>query len=199
MLDYAANAVAYWPVERIQAQFEATAASEGLNPDEQLASFLDDGVDPDEFWQRVKTNLQAWKVRMLFVADEIPPELRRVVEFLNAQMDPAEVLAVEIKQYVGPGRKTLVPRVMGQVAEAGRRTPGKGARWDEGRFFSTLASVAGPKELDIARELLDFGRTSQEHQLSGVPERAAEPSWLVYWRAVNASACFASTRLANSA
>jgi hypothetical protein len=33
-------------------------------------------------------------------------------------MDPAEVLAVEIKQYVWQGMKTLVPRVMGQTAEA---------------------------------------------------------------------------------
>jgi len=32
-------------------------------------------------------------IRMLFVADRIPAELRRIVEFLNEQMDPAEVLA----------------------------------------------------------------------------------------------------------
>jgi hypothetical protein len=30
-----------------------------------------------------------------FVADRIPPELGKVVEFLNAQMRPAEVLAIE--------------------------------------------------------------------------------------------------------
>jgi hypothetical protein len=156
MLDYAANAVVYWPLERIQAQFEATATSEGLDPEQQLASFLDDDVDPDEFWQRVKTNLQAWKVRLLFVADKIPPELRRVVEFLNAQMDPAEVLAVEIKQYVGPGRKTLVPRVMGQVAEAGRRNPRQGARWDEERFFATFGTDKS-EEVALAKDLLSFG------------------------------------------
>ena len=45
----------------------------------------------------------------MFVADEIPVELRRIVEFMNGQMDPAEVLAVEIKQYVGGNLKTLVP------------------------------------------------------------------------------------------
>jgi hypothetical protein len=31
------------------------------------------------------------KVRLLFVADRIPPELKRDVEFLNKQMSPAEV------------------------------------------------------------------------------------------------------------
>jgi hypothetical protein len=33
-----------------------------------------------------KDNLQAGKIRMLFVADEIPKELRRIVEFLLEQL-----------------------------------------------------------------------------------------------------------------
>lgn len=57
---------------------------------------------------------------MLFVADEIPNELISIVEFLNNQMNPAEVLAVEIKQYVDDDHKikTLVPHVIGQTMEA---------------------------------------------------------------------------------
>jgi uncharacterized protein DUF4268 len=66
----------------------------------------------------VKTNLQVGKVRLIFLVDRIPAELRRVVEFLNQQIDPVEVLAVEIKQYARQGMKTLVPRVIGQTAEA---------------------------------------------------------------------------------
>jgi hypothetical protein len=58
---------------------------------------------------------------MVFVADIIPKELRRIVEFLNSQMSSAEVLAVEIRQYVGQGLKTLVPRVIGLTAEAEAR------------------------------------------------------------------------------
>lgn len=123
MLDYAANAVVYWPVEQMRAEFEQNSE----NPDGQLAEFLGEDADPEEFWQRAKTNLQAGKVRMLFVADVIPSELRRIVEFLNVQMDPAEVLAVEIKQYVGEGMKTLVPRVIGQTAEAAKRKGGRSA------------------------------------------------------------------------
>lgn len=121
MLDYAANAVVYWPVEQIRAEFETNSD----DPEGQLAEFLGEEADPEDFWQRVKTNLQAGKIRMLFVADVIPPELRRIVEFLNEQMDPAEVLGVEIKQYIGQGMKTLVPRVIGQTAEAEKkhRTP----------------------------------------------------------------------------
>ncbi len=121
MLDYAANAVVYWPVEQIRIEFEKNSA----DPEQTLADFLGEDGDLEDYWQRVKTNLQAGRIRMLFVADCIPPELRRIVEFLNEQMDPAEVLAVEIKQYVGEGMKTLVPRIIGQTAEAEKkhRTP----------------------------------------------------------------------------
>ena len=50
--------------------------------------------DADGFWERVATNLAAARLRLLFVADDIPDPLERVVEFLNAQMDRIEVLAV---------------------------------------------------------------------------------------------------------
>ena len=103
MLEYAANAVVYWPVEEIRAKFDATCQAKGLNSEDALEAFLGPSEDSDAFWQKAKTNLQAGKIRMLFVADEIPKELRRIVEFLNEQMNPAEVLAVEIKQFIRSG------------------------------------------------------------------------------------------------
>jgi hypothetical protein len=85
MLDYAANAVAYWPIEQLRAQFEQQCASQQSDADEIIHKFVEDsdheGVE--SFWQKAKTNLQAGKIRMVFVADVIPNELRRIVEFLN--------------------------------------------------------------------------------------------------------------------
>jgi len=52
---------------------------------------------------------------LLFVADELPRELRRLIEFLNQQMVSVEVLGVEIRQYVRPDVKVLVPRLVGQT------------------------------------------------------------------------------------
>ncbi|HEX2520716.1 MAG TPA: hypothetical protein VHP35_01245 [Terriglobia bacterium] len=48
-------------------------------------------------------------------------------------MDPAEVLAVEIRQYVGQGLKSLVPRVIGHQRKTGAVLPGK--QWDEASFL----------------------------------------------------------------
>lgn len=124
MLDYAANAVVYWPVETIRAKFQARCDREGLDPEMVFTETFGQELDSEGFWDQVKTNLQAGKIRMLFVADVIPAELRRVVEFLNTQMDPAEVLALEVRQFVGEDLRTLVPRVIGQTAEARQRKHG---------------------------------------------------------------------------
>jgi hypothetical protein len=118
MLDYAANALRYWPTERIRMMFEETCKSKGVDADSAVLEVLESEWDIDaeaveDFWQNVERNFQAHRIRMVFVADIVPPELQRIVEFLNEQMNPSEVLAVEVRQYVGNGPKTLVPRVYG--------------------------------------------------------------------------------------
>jgi len=92
----------------------------GESSSEEAVAVLTDDPDVDygEFWERVETNLRAGRVRLVFVADVIPAELQRIVEFLNERMSPTEVLAVEIRQYVGGDEQVLVPRVLGQTAAA---------------------------------------------------------------------------------
>jgi hypothetical protein len=159
MLDYAANAVAYWPVEEIKAKFENRCKDDGDDPDAELVGLVGERQDVSTFWQQVKTNLQAGRVRLLFIADEIPPELRRVVEFLNSQMDPAEVLAIEVKQFVGENLKTLVPRVVGQTETARQKKAvnrGELRQWDEPSFFMDLSRRRGEQEAAVARRLLEW-------------------------------------------
>jgi hypothetical protein len=163
MLDYAANAVVYWPVEEIRSRFIARCDAEGLNPAEEMAAFLGGDGDAAAFWENVKTNLQARRVRMLFVADVIPPELRRIVEFLNEQIDPAEVLALEIKQYVSGELRTLVPRIIGQTAEAESKkgsSRGPARVWGEATFFASAADQCDPAVITAMRRLYEWGRMS---------------------------------------
>lgn len=158
MIDYAANAVVYWPIEKIIAQFEANCEKQGRDPDAVLDKFLEPDSSPEKFWQAVKTNLKAEKIRLVFVADQIPPELRRAVEFLNGQMDPAEVLAIEIKQYAGQGLKTIVPRVIGQTAEAQQKKSGvrEKRQWDEASFFEELEKNQGSDVMQVGRKMLEW-------------------------------------------
>ncbi|MCJ2135802.1 hypothetical protein MKK69_17370 [Methylobacterium sp. J-026] len=102
----------HWPLDTLRAVFAVRCEAEGRDPGVVLGDLIGPEADPEAFWEGVRTNLQAGRVRLLFVADRVPPELRRVVEFLNRQMQPAEVLAVELRQYEGQGLKTLVPIVL---------------------------------------------------------------------------------------
>ena len=91
-----------WSAGDIRRVFEERTTSAGQDSNNVLAELLqtDEDPDADEFWQLVETNLRAARLRLLFVADGIPDELTRVVEFLNEQMPGIEVLAVEIKQFL---------------------------------------------------------------------------------------------------
>ena len=161
MLDYAANAVVYWPVETLRAAFETTCGKANRDPEEVFCECFGSEMDSEAFWGSVKTNLQAGRIRMLFVADEIPPELRRVVEFLNEQMDPAEVLAIEIRQFVGQNLKTLVPRVIGQTASAEQKktVTRQSRQWDEPSFWEALQDRRGNAEVSVARKILDWSKS----------------------------------------
>lgn len=154
MLDYAANAVVYWPVDRLRERF---AKTHGEVADEKLNEFLDGECEPDEFWQLANKNLQDRNIRLLFVADEIPTELQRIVEFLNEQMDRTEVLAVEIKQFVGREQTGLVPRLIGQTAEAQVK---KSATPDPATVNEIIRAIRerSPLEADIAQRIVEWSR-----------------------------------------
>ena len=171
MLDYAANAIVYWPVENIRSKFEASCETKGVESDQTLADFLgtdaSDSTSAEFFWSSVKTNLQAGKVRLVFIADKIPTELQRIVEFLNEQMDPAEVIAVELRQFVGEGVRTLVPRVFGQTASATQnKTAGASERknWDDVSFFADAKEKQGltDSQLNTIRRLYEFSKVNAD-------------------------------------
>jgi len=119
MLDYAANGVRFWPAATLQAAFESTQQAVGADPAEAVAELR--GGPPtsvEAFFDEVESNLRAGRIRLVFVADKIPDELRTIVEFLNEQMRQAEVFALEIKQYRADGRNDLVivPTLIGRTA-----------------------------------------------------------------------------------
>jgi len=163
MLDYAANAVVHWPVERLRSRFESMCERQARDPEFMIADAFGVDEDPEALWKLVETNLQVGRIRLVFVADVIPPELRRVVEFLNQQMNPAEVLAVEVRQYAGTGQQALVPRVIGQTQQAVSQKTGNGrAResrtWDAASFMDELAARIGSNMVPVARQLLEWSQ-----------------------------------------
>lgn len=156
MLDYAANGIAYWQMDSLRQAAAETAQLSGKSLNEEILRLTDsdDLTVVDQFWNNVERNLRAGTVRLIFVADTIPVELRRLVEFLNEKMSDIEVLAVEVKQFLGEGQKAIVPRVLGiteTTREARRTQSSKPTNRDEflrkckpeaSQFFTRILDLA---------------------------------------------------------
>jgi len=163
MLDYVSHATLYWEATDLQETFEATCMDRDIAPGEKLTEFLNADEDAiDDFWNRIEANLRSGHVRPLFVADDVPSELKRIVEFLNEQMSPAEVLAVEVTPYTSGEQTAYVPRLYGQTEEARQsKQTTRRPDYDEDDFLADLAKKEREDDLteeeaDALRDLYEF-------------------------------------------
>lgn len=193
MLDYAANGVAYWPTDMIADSFVRTAENDGADADARLNAFLD-GQDAEAFWRQVDANLKSGRVRMVFVGDRIPKELKRIVEFLNEQMRPAEVLAIEIEQFTAAdGLRLLTPRLVGATerAASAKSVTGAKPKMDSSEWLASLEELHGAAAASQARRLLTWfesngfttGVTSgQDGMYARLLRPDGKPSWPFFIR-----------------
>ena len=192
MLDYAAHAHTL-DVAALRRAFENQSNAEDL-----LNNLIGDKYDDDRtFWEQVARNLKEKRLRLLFVADAIPDELARIVEFLNEQMPDIEVLAVEIKQFfTGTESQTLVPRVIGRLAKPNRSVD---PNWHDlyqefwRDFLATFVmkykdwkvhkTTKGQKKLTNAHLQLDAnGKTHHEMYYSfDYARREGDPTRVNFW------------------
>lgn len=168
MLDYAANGTQYWPMERLRQDAAESAKQKGLSLDAILSDIA--GINSEEeinaYWQLVEKNLRAGKVRLVFVADDIPRELQRLVEFMNEKMNDIEVLAVEVKQYLGGTKTAVVPRVIG-LTEATRQ--------------KSERTAGSPQRPTNRQTFLETFTPSVASFFSGVLDEAEACGFIVYW------------------
>lgn len=164
MLDYAASCSTYWSVESLQSELERTCQAAGKSVEQALEHLLDDSASVEEFWRRVKVNLQSRNIRLLFVADHIPTELRRIVEFLNEEMSQVEVLAIELRQFTSNNLRAIVPTVYGQTQAAVQKRAA-GRAWDESLLFDKLRATVDEQQVVLGRQIFDWMRQDGRRQI----------------------------------
>jgi hypothetical protein len=163
MMDYAANATKYWPIGSIQNAFNEKYVKDGKDSIQVLNDLLgieaEDEADMEEFWSKVQENLRNGVIRMLFVADEIPEELRRIIEFMNDQMTKSEVLGIEIRQYLNVDNniKTLVPQVIGLTSNAilTKKKPAQKHQWNEELFMNEISNKLGDEARVVYQDIFN--------------------------------------------
>lgn len=133
IIEYAASAEESWAGGSVRQK--ATEFWSGQNPPKELDGVLQKEfggeLDIEDFWKNVEENLKNGRVRLIIATDELRPEVRRMIEYLNNEMQNAEVLGLELKFY---GEQTesmvLVPLLVGQSQSAiGKKGSGGSIKW----------------------------------------------------------------------
>ena len=155
MLDYAANGV---HAQRLDPARPRHRARLGMDPTRVLLDFV--GAEQvDGFWDRAVENLRHGRIRLIFLIDRVPHELRRIVEWLNEQTTETEVLAVEVMQYGTVDHRVLVPRLIGATttAAAVKRSATRGLG------FEARLADASPESKELGERLKAWGLRNAIH------------------------------------
>ncbi|MGO9019424.1 MAG: hypothetical protein ACLQVJ_13855 [Syntrophobacteraceae bacterium] len=116
VIEYAANAAELWATGRTRQYAFEFWSKQGKDLDTVLQKEFGADLDIETFWNSIERNLSDGRIRLIIAADEMRPEVRRMIEFLNREMKNAEILGLEIKCY-GDDQTSmvLVPRLVGQT------------------------------------------------------------------------------------
>lgn len=156
MLDYAANLTA-WAPGKVVETFEHRCNDEGTSPDAELETFLGPDIEPQAFWENVDAKLNSGMIRLVFLADEISPELTQIIQFLNSQFSRAEVLGIEVRQWKGEGLTTLVSGVVGRPSRPRTAASGPATRMTEAEFLERV-QVRAPQSSASLQKLMQWCR-----------------------------------------
>lgn len=161
MLDYAANALVYWGIDHLRQAAAETHREGNKSLDDALEELIGSRSEQEveNYWKLVESNLRAGKVRLVFVSDDIPKELRRLVEFLNEKMTDVEVFAVEVKQFLGQGVRAVVPRVIG-ITEKSREVKSE-SEMKKPLTQDELLNQCTPEAASLFRQILDFAMSKE--------------------------------------
>ena len=153
MLDYAANAQSFLDPAALRASFEA----EHGESDDVTQEALGAETDPDTLWTKFASNLRAGNLRLVFLADQIPTELRTLIEFLNEQFSSIEVYGIEVGTFESDGHRVIRTRTIGQTQTARANKQTRASRtWDRGSWLADLEARTSPEVAAVARRILAF-------------------------------------------
>lgn len=165
MMEYVANGQYYWDSKALKSYAQETASKNNKNLDELLFTLQSEKNDlRDNFFDAVEQNLKEGQVRLVFFMEEAPTQLKSIVEFMNNQMEKAEILIVEARQYRDKDTKIVVPTLFGYTEQARQvkkpvlNVPSANIKIkrDKSSFVEELASLNEHKRFEIIMRLMDF-------------------------------------------
>lgn len=160
IMEYASNAFDAWGEGRARTSSADYYRAQGKNLDEVLLNeFGNESFDLDSFWQLAEDNLRRRRIRLIIAGDQLRPEVRRMIEFINAEMQNVEILGLELGCYGETDTSVVVvPRIVGQsLASAERRnSPADVTVWENEKIREGIDSIASETIKARFSELFDL-------------------------------------------
>jgi hypothetical protein len=176
IIEYAANANEFWASGGARQYAAEFWSRQDKELDRVLREQLGEEVDIEELWGNVEANLGRGRIRLIVAADDLYPEVRRMIEYLNREMQNVEVLGLELRCYgESESSLVLVPRLVGQTQDAiDRRIPGRGAiLWNVEELRAAYRDLPDEK---LGRRLFEVLEWALENKLFLVA-RAKSPTF----------------------
>jgi hypothetical protein len=154
IIEYAANASEFWASGRARQHAAEFWSKQNEELEQILQKELGEEIDIEALWDSVEANLKRGRIRLIVVADELRPEVRRMIEYLNREMQNAEVLGLELKCYgEDMSSLVLVPRLVGQTQDSiDRRTFDEAViLWDTAKLRTAYQDLP---DKELGRRLL---------------------------------------------
>lgn len=157
-LEYIAHLKSEWNSKRIIEEGRQFWSARGGDFEIEFVNRLGFSIT-DDFLRKIDSNLNTNKIRLLIVADEIPSELTRIIEFLN-DASQFDVFGIEVRLFASKDKKykMLAPHLIGFTETTKEKKEKNSIRWDKERFFNTLASSSQQEKIVLAERLLVFGK-----------------------------------------
>ncbi|MEE8077109.1 MAG: hypothetical protein V3T60_15990 [Candidatus Binatia bacterium] len=158
IMEYAASAAQSWGNGRAREKAREFWQKCGKDVDELIRNGFERQIEVEAFWSDVEQNLQKGKVRLIIAADELRPEVRRTIEYLNTEMSNVEVYGLELRCYGDDSDSlVLVPYLIGQTqATADRKGSSELTWWSVDRLRDAYDNLPNRDIGERLREALDW-------------------------------------------
>ena len=163
IIEYAANAAEAWSDGKLREKASAYWSKRGKNIEEIISEFIVDEISADSFWELVENNLAQGKIRLIITSDELRPEIRKMIEFLNSETKTLEILGLEVKCYGESDHSfVIVPSIVGQSqAIADKKGGGTSSKsWSHSELHDAFINLDNRILGDRLLQMIDWAKDS---------------------------------------
>lgn len=144
IVEYAASADSMWTAPLIRERASKYWQDRGETLENVLEREFGPDLDLDVFWSLVDTALRQHNLRLIIAADEIRPEVRRMIEYLNREMRNAQVLGLELECYAEDDQSVILsPRLIGQSSQIleQKNSSRNNTTWNESKLKEAFSEI----------------------------------------------------------